>query len=173
MAYKVCKKALDDKLGIIAVDTINNKVVGFDLSMDIVDELENEKSKGEGGKFKMWGDFLLEMLSFYKDKFGTLHTAPKRGTVMCHNLIGVLPEYAPHKIGVTLLGCALELARTRGFSQVLTVATHIASQRLSEKLAFTPVGLLEFATCNYPPLRTIAEPTHSIIYVYYLAHSKL
>lgn len=41
----------------------------------------------------MWGDFLLEMLSLYKQKHKTIFTFLKRGEVLCHNLIGVLPEY--------------------------------------------------------------------------------
>lgn len=33
------------------LDTTTNKVIGFDLSMDLMDEIENEKSKGIENKW--------------------------------------------------------------------------------------------------------------------------
>lgn len=121
---------------------------------------------GVGETFKMWGDFLLEMLEFYrKSKFSNAVPAT-RGSVLCHNLIGVLPEYpappdstalyldvsryAQFNIGVILLGMAITMAKERGYHQVITIATHIASQKLSEKLGFNYVGQLEYLFhCNY------------------------
>jgi len=168
---------MNDGLGIIALDIPSNKLVGFDLNMDLVDEIENEKSKGEGEKYKMWGDFLLEMLYLYKAKHKSVFTFLKRGEVLCHNLIGVLPEYqktAPHnKIGRNLLELAIELARQLGYRHVISVATHIASQKISAQLGFHDVGALQYATCAYPPLRKIVEPTHAVIYLYEISPSKL
>lgn len=36
------------------------------------------------------------------------------------------------------------MAKQKGYRQVITIATHIASQKLSEKLGFEPVGKLEY-----------------------------
>ena len=43
----------------------------------------------------MWGDFLLSMLDQYKEKHNSVFVFLKRREVLCHNLIGVLPEYLP------------------------------------------------------------------------------
>lgn len=160
---------------------------------------------GEGETFKMWGTFLLQMLAFYKTSNHVQGPVSSitRGQVLCHNLIGVLPEYpyihpsllitstctfviaflliprfihrqkcryaqpkgeAPASgttrqgetidgtrkgtnkgaggVGVMLLQQALLLAARRGYRQVLTIATHGASQKISERLGFVPVGSL-------------------------------
>eukprot|EP00026_Physarum_polycephalum_P017334 Phypoly_transcript_18529.p1 GENE.Phypoly_transcript_18529~~Phypoly_transcript_18529.p1 ORF type:complete len:226 (+),score=25.68 Phypoly_transcript_18529:50-727(+) len=176
VAQKMCQKAVIDGLGIIAIDLNTNKIIGFDLNMDLVDEIENEKSKGDGEKYKMWGDFLLEMLSLYKENHASIFMSPKRGEVLCHNLIGVLPTYQKTRgntIGHMLLSQALKLAQQLHYRHVISIATNIPSQRISETLGFHNVGALQYSTCTYPPLQKIVGPTHAIIYLYEITQSKL
>lgn len=47
-------------------------------------------------------------------------------------------------MGVTLLREAILLAQKRNYQQIITIATHIASQKISEKLGFKAVGQLEY-----------------------------
>jgi len=185
LARKVCEAALTRCLSIILVNMACDKVIGFDINLDLMELLE-VASELEGAKFGATSqersefcadsislgryDFLAEIHEFY-----TKHQKLmlRKGEALFHNYVGLLPSYQREGTWHICLALALEIAKSNKFRNVITVTnSSIADQKVCEQLGFRKIGDLEYTTSKSVPIQKDLS-TRSVVYLYDLKKAKL
>lgn len=185
LARRVCETALKSCLSIIMVDIVCDRVVGFDVNLDLMELLElavgepDEPNLGANGVSQFGAsaavslgryDFLNEIIAFYTQQ---RKLTPRKGDALFHNYVGMTPGYRNEGAWHICLALALEIARSNNFCTVVAVTTSsIADQKACEQLGFKKIGDLEYATSKYVPIqKNLAK--QSSVYLYDIRKAKL
>jgi len=182
LARVVCERALHGCMSVITIDTLCDRVVGFDINLDLGELLEHAslqdtqdyfESKTVDGKTVSLGcyDFLIEVHKFY-----TKHTklSLRKGESLFHNYVGVLHGYQRDRTWCIYLALALEIAKMKNFHNVIAVSSsNIEDQKGCEQLGFTKIGDLPYVTSKHVPIQKDSS-SQSVVYLYdFKKHAKL
>ena len=129
-AELVCRKAISDKLSVIAIDNLTKQVVGFLISEPLKDAREYSKMK-VSSRFLPLLSLLENLDKHYCDAY------PERVKDTCHfYMLGVHRLKRGLGLSNRLVDYGMELARKSLFKYGLCEATGKHSQRLLNELGF-------------------------------------
>lgn len=130
--------AINEALSFVAIDTENNKLAAAIISEDFKKEGEPEGFEEVSPKFGP----ILQLLEELSSK---IPQPSARGEIIHFFMVGVLEEYANHKIAEKLAKHAMVYAQGLGYKQAVSEATG----KISQHIAKTKFHLNECASIDY------------------------
>lgn len=168
VATRICERALAEDLGLMLRDPVSDRIMGFHLSIDVVDALAEEQSKssGDNPRMRRWGAMLAGGLQWYVDAYHR-ERPPERGETLYFNIGGTLPELRSRGfIARMIMKAFADFAVARGYRRVIGIATHPHSVAYSRKFPFaSALHELRFADCGDPELCRITDPPCALVSV--------
>lgn len=132
-ALVCCQHAIHQGLGLVAVEDATQKVAGFTILQDALDDLQIDL-----GNYQ----FLLpifEMLGQLQSQYISEKNVKQSGEVIVSFVTGVYPEFEGSKIAHSLFGRSIELAKSRHYQKMITEVTGRLSQNgVRRRYSFTP-----------------------------------
>ncbi len=132
-ALVCCQQAIDQGLGLVAVENATQKIAGFTILQDALDELQIDLTAYP---------FLLpifDMLGQLQGQYISDKNVTQSGEVMVSFVTGVYPEFEGSKIAFSLFGHSIELAKSKHYRRMITEVTGRLSQNgVRRRYSFTP-----------------------------------
>lgn len=132
-ALVCCQQAIDQGLGLVAVENATQKIAGFTILQDALNELQIDLTAYP---------FLLpifDMLGQLQGQYISDKNVTQSGEVMVSFVTGVYPEFEGSKIAFSLFGHSIELAKSKHYRKMITEVTGRLSQNgVRRRYSFTP-----------------------------------
>lgn len=132
-ALVCCQQAIDQGLGLVAVENATQKIAGFTILQDALNELQIDLTAYP---------FLLpvfELLGQLQGQYISDKNVTQSGEVMVSFVTGVYPEFEGSKIAFSLFGHSIELAKSKHYRRMITEVTGRLSQNgVRRRYSFTP-----------------------------------
>jgi GNAT superfamily N-acetyltransferase len=132
-ALVCCQQAIEQGMGLVAIDESTNEIAGFTILQDALDEIQFDITAHQ--------NFLpiFEMLGQLQSKYIADKKITAYGEVVVSFVTGVHPEYQGTKVAFLLFGQSLELAKAKDYKKMITEVTGRLSQNgVRRRYAFTP-----------------------------------
>lgn len=160
-ALVCCQLAIEKEMGLVAIDEVTEKIAGFTILQDALDEIEFDISQHQ--------NFLpiFEMLGQLQSKYIADKKISAYGDVVVSFVTGVHPEFQGTKVAFLLFGQSLELAKSKGYKKMITEVTGRLSQNgVRRRYAFTPYASIlyrEFLFDGQPIFGNIEDQSLSCV----------
>ncbi|MBI3219002.1 MAG: hypothetical protein HYZ44_05795 [Bacteroidetes bacterium] len=160
-ALVCCRQAIEQGMGLIAIDDATGKIAGFTILQDALDEIPFDISAHQ--------NFLpiFEMLGQLQSKYISDKKIVSFGDVVVSFVTGVQPEFQGTKVAFLLFGQSLELAKSKNYKKMITEVTGRLSQNgVRRRYAFTPYASIlyrEFLFDGQPVFGNIEDQSLSCV----------
>ncbi|MFY8037839.1 MAG: hypothetical protein ACOVMQ_11760 [Cyclobacteriaceae bacterium] len=160
-AHVCCQQAIDQGMGLVAIDDATGKIAGFTILQDALDEISFDLTEHQ--------NFLpiFEMLGQLQSKYIVDKKIINYGDVVVSFVTGVHAEFQGTKVAFLLFGQSLELAKSKGFKKMITEVTGRLSQNgVRRRYAFTPYASVlyrEFLFDGQPVFGNIEDQSLSCV----------
>ncbi len=160
-ALVCCQQAIDQGMGLVAMDDATGKIAGFTILQDALDEISFDLTEHQ--------NFLpiFEMLGQLQSKYIVDKKIINYGDVVVSFVTGVHTEFQGTKVAFLLFGQSLELAKSKGFKKMITEVTGRLSQNgVRRRYAFTPYASVlyrEFLFDGQPVFGNIEDQSLSCV----------
>lgn len=133
-AEQCCEQATQDGMGLVAVDELTNKIAGFTILQDALAEMPEDIFVNHRNMLP-----IFEILEQLQNKYIAEKELTQQGEVVVSFVTGVNEEYQGTKIAFFLFGQSLELAKSKGYKNKITLVTGRLSQNgVRRRYSFTP-----------------------------------
>ncbi len=132
-ALVCCQQAIEQGMGLVAIDEASEKIAGFTILQDALFEMPFDISQHQ--------NFLpiFELLGQLQSKYIIDKKVEHQGEVVVSFVTGVSPEFQGTKVAFLLFGQSLELAKEKKYKKMITEVTGRLSQNgVRRRYAFTP-----------------------------------
>ncbi len=160
VAMRICDRALADELGLMLIEPQTDEVMGFHVSIDLVDELSEAKAHGAlSPRMRRWADLLQLGFDWYLEAYHP-DSPPSHGEVFYMNIGGTFPALRSQGwINRMIMKSLMDYALPRGYETLLGIATHPHSvQKTRTASANSVLHEIPFASLDDPDLCRITEP---------------
>jgi len=167
VAERMCRAALASGMGLMLREPRADRVMGFHICGDLVDELPAEAHKEQHGTPRMqrWAALLSRGLRWYLDRYHAQQPL-RRGEVFYMDIGGTRPELRGDGWSSRMIvQAALTLAVPRGYQRLLAIATHPHSVHKARTTPGATNHEIRFADLEDPDLSKITEPDAVIVSV--------
>lgn len=147
-ARAVCEAGADQGLSVIARDA-GGRMVGFRIAEPW------PAPAGEAVELPVGFAPIIALLTHLEDEFDRLHAADRRALHL--QVMGCSPQYEGRGLAKAMVQDTLELAARRGIPRAFAEATHAGSARVFERLGFSTLAELPYATFEYEGRRVFAD----------------
>lgn len=160
-AHVCCQQAIDQGMGLVAIDEASGKIAGFTILQDALDEIQFDISEHQ--------NFLpiFEMLGQLQSKYISDKKITAYGDVVVSFVTGVQPEFQGTKVAFFLFGQSIELAKSKSYKKMITEVTGRLSQNgVRRRYAFSPYASIlyrEFLFDGQPIFGNIEDQSLSCV----------
>lgn len=171
LAEHLAREAVEMRLGLVLVDETDDRVLGFHLSRDLVDEMSpgrdarSDHDPTPSSSLEIWSDMVRRLEQQYVAEFRQAHGRdPERGEVLYFNIGGIVPALRRKGWIIRMGGAATrEHAVARGYRHIVAIATHPDSVVMIQRPPFRTVCEFEFAQADDPRWHAVTEPRTAIL----------
>ncbi len=155
-AEKVCIQAIKDGLSHIAKDVINDQVIGFRISEDLIQEHSEKVNSNFNDLLNFYP--IIDLITQLENQYMSSKNIQK-GEIIHLVMVGVRESYRNQNISKNLILANLQFAKEKKFKLAICETTGLISQHNARKLGFKEVLKILYKDYTYEGVKVFEHIT--------------